>query len=619
MAYTLEEIQNFKGKYPKQLWYLALSEMWERFCFYGMRGMLVVFMVSQLTIDERSANLRYGAIQAFVYAFTFVGGLFADKILGFRKSLFWGGLLMIVGSFIIALSPKDFFYLGICFNIIGTGFFKPNISTMVGLLYKDGDNRRDAGFGLFYSGINLGAFLGGIIMIGLGKNVSWSLAFGATGIVMTISLIIFLFTRKTLGPIGLSPLSDNIPKTKKRAFEIVTYLGSLLTIPLILQMVTNTAYTDLFMYIIGPLVLIYLFFEMRKYSWLENKKLIAALIFIIFSVIFWAFFEQSGGSLSLFAYYNLNDVVFNVLRIDPNMVNNSANSIFVIIFSPIVGILWLWMNRKKVEPNSGVKFGLGFLFLALAFYVFYITIDFADSDGMTSLDIFTAAYLIITLGELCLSPIGLSLMTKLSPYKMQGLMMGMWFLASAYGQYAAGILGANMTVDNKSVAAMIPKNYESFSFILNESTIDNQQLNISGIIAHPSNINPKQTKEFIYQTTQLPIKFINNLNIQNSTLNDENKKETLKQIIEVDEATSIGELKNKKVFITSVTSFNNTNDTIHYGKEEREIYSVEQVSNIEKLISYTDGYRQLGIFALISGVVLLLLTPLIKKLMSGEK
>src|SRR5687767_8118160 len=151
MSNTLEEIQSFKGKYPKQLWYLFASEMWERFCFYGMRGMLTVFMVSQLAIDEKSANLRYGAIQAFVYAFTFVGGLFADKILGFRKSLFWGGLLMIIGSFIIALSPKELFYIGICFNIIGTGFFKPNISTMVGLLYKDGDARRDAGFGLFYS------------------------------------------------------------------------------------------------------------------------------------------------------------------------------------------------------------------------------------------------------------------------------------------------------------------------------------------------------------------------------------------------------------------------------------------------------------------------------------
>ncbi|HRE74585.1 MAG TPA: oligopeptide:H+ symporter, partial [Flavobacteriales bacterium] len=152
---TLEEIQNFEGKYPKQLWYLFLTEMWERFSFYGMRGMLTVFMVTQLMFPEKDANLKYGAIQAFVYAFTFIGGLFADKILGFKKSLFWGGSLMIIGSMILAFSPVDLFFIGISFTVIGTGFFKPNISTMVGALYKEGDSRRDAGFGLFYTGINL--------------------------------------------------------------------------------------------------------------------------------------------------------------------------------------------------------------------------------------------------------------------------------------------------------------------------------------------------------------------------------------------------------------------------------------------------------------------------------
>ena len=158
---NIEDIQNFKGKYPKQLWYLFFSEMWERFSFYGMRGMLVFFMVDQLLLNEVDANLQYGATQAFVYAFTFIGGIFADKILGFRKSLFWGGLLMIVGSFILALNPKEFFFIGIGFNIIGTGFFKPTISTIVGNLYKPGDSRTDAGFSLFYAGVNLGALLGG--------------------------------------------------------------------------------------------------------------------------------------------------------------------------------------------------------------------------------------------------------------------------------------------------------------------------------------------------------------------------------------------------------------------------------------------------------------------------
>lgn len=576
-------------------------------------------MVTQLTIDERSANLRYGAIQAFVYAFTFVGGLFADKILGFRKSLFWGGLLMIVGSLIIAVSPKEFFYLGICFNIIGTGFFKPNISTMVGALYKEGDPRRDAGFGLFYSGINLGAFLGGIIMIGLGKNYSWNLAFGTAGIVMTISLITFIFTQKTLGPIGLSPLNPDMPLPKKRVREIATYIGSLITIPLILQMVTNTQYTDLFMYIIGPVVLIFLFIEMRKYSSKEIKKLIAALIFIIFSIVFWAFFEQSGGSLSLFAYYNLHDTLLSTFRIDPNMINNSANSIFVIIFSPLIGILWLWMNKKKLEPNSGVKFGLGFLFLAIAFYVFYVTIDFSDSDGMTSLDIFTAAYLIITLGELCLSPIGLSLMTKLSPQKMQGLMMGMWFLASAYGQYAAGILGANMTVDNKSVTAMVPNDYDAFSFMLSHETKDQQQVTISGMVAYPKASKTRFTAANWQALKTGPGAFIEQSELQPMVSSGPLTRQSLLQAAGIAQ-TSSGEIVNSpKIFIADITGMNNTTDTTRFGKDERTIYSVEEVSNLEKLVSYTNGYKQLAWFALIAGVVLLALTPVIKKLMQGEK
>ncbi len=445
---TLEQIQDFKGKYPKQLWYLFFSEMWERFCFYGMRGMLTIFMVQQLMMKEDVANLQYGATQAFVYAFTFIGGLFADKILGFRKSLFWGGLLMITGSCILAFDPKTFFFLGISFSIIGTGFFKPNISTMVGALYKDKDGRRDAGFSLFYSGINIGALLGGYACISIAKNYSWNLAFGLAAIVMTISLITFLFTKKTMGPIGLSPIKPEEGKGKAW-YEYAVYIGSLVIIPIIMVMVAKTEYTDWFMYIIGPATLVYLFIEMRKYSIVEQKKLIAAWVFIVFSILFWAFFVQSGGSLSIFAANNLNDTVLGI-KLDPNGVNNAANSLFVIIFAPILGILWIWLNKRNAEPNTLIKFGLGFIFLALAFYTFYSTRFFASADGMTSLDVFTLAYFIITFGELCLSPIGLSIMTKLSPQKLQGVMMGMWFLASAYGQYVAGILGAGMVSPNEN-------------------------------------------------------------------------------------------------------------------------------------------------------------------------
>ena len=499
MNLTLEQIQDFKGKYPRQIWSLFFSEMWERFCFYGMRGMLVFFMISELKFGDQQANLQYGATQAFVYAFTFVGGLFADKILGFRKSLFWGGLLMIVGSLILAFEPHQFFFLGIAFTVVGTGFFKPNISTMVGKLYKSDDARRDAGFSLFYAGINLGALLGGYLCIAIGKgemlssvipeNKRWNVAFGLAAIVMVISLINFVFTQRRMGPIGLAPqkiLADGTKVALEKWKEYGVYVLSLIFVPLIMVMVSVPEYTDYFMWTVGPLTLIYLFYEMSKVNSSERKKLWAALVFIVFSILFWGIYEQSGGSLSIFAAKNLNKDLFGL---DPNGVNNSGGAFFIIFLAPLVGLLWVWLSKRRLEPNTLIKFGLGFIFLGLGYYVLFATKFFANLQGITSLNVFTIALLVITFGELCLSPIGLSIMTKLSTEKLQGMMMGMWFLASAYGQYVAGIIGANMAT------------------------------------------------------------------------------------------------------------------------------AKEGVSNMDALIAYTDGYKQLGIYALIAGVVLILISPMVKKLM----
>lgn len=503
MNLTLDQIQDFKGKYPRQIWSLFFSEMWERFCFYGMRGMLVFFMISELQLNEKEANLQYGATQAFVYAFTFVGGLFADKILGFRKSLFWGGVLMIVGSMILATNPHDYFFLGIAFTVVGTGFFKPNISTMVGKLYKNGDNRTDAGFSLFYAGINLGALLGGYLCIAIGKgemfaqlipeDKRWNVAFGLAAVVMVMSLINFIFTQRRLGPIGLQPLKllkngQQVAIEKWKEYGV--YVLSLIFVPLIMIMVAKPEYTDYFMYIVGPLTLIYLFYEMSLVEKTERNKLFAALIFIIFSIVFWGIYEQSGGSLSIFAAHNLNQ---DLLGLDPNGVNNSGGAFFILLVAVPIGLLWIWLSKKKLEPNTIIKFGLGFLFLGLGFYAIFATKFFANAEGVTSLSIFTIALFIITLGEMCLSPIGLSIMTKLSTEKLQGMMMGLWFLASAYGQYVAGLIGANMATAR------------------------------------------------------------------------------------------------------------------------------EDSSNIEKLAAYTEGYKDLGLYAVIAGIVLIAISPLVKKLMGGVK
>lgn len=444
---TIEKIQNFEGKYPKQLWYLFLVEMWERFCFYGMRGVLTYFMVDQLLLKDEAANLQYGAIQAFVYAFTFIGGIFADKILGFKKSLLFGGTVMILGNLLIAFSPSTLFYYGIAFSIIGTGFFKPNISSMVGELYHENDNRRDAGYGMFYAGINVGGLLGGALCIYLGKYYSWQWCFLSAAIVMFLGLITFLLTKKHLGPIGNSPLL-NLTTTNRKIREIAVYVGSLLSIPLIFLMVKNTDYTDYFMYTIGIIAILYFIVETVNLKNIAlQKKLIAAFLFIFFYFLFNAIYEQSGGSLSLFSKDNLDDSLL-FFHMDPNVVNNSSNTFFVIVLSPLIGLLWLWLGKKKIEPNTIVKFGIGFLFLGASFYIFYLTRFFASLEGIASLNVFTFAYLVTTVGELCLGPIGMSIITKLSPKRLFGMMMGLWFLASAFGQLAAGKLGAAMSNSN---------------------------------------------------------------------------------------------------------------------------------------------------------------------------
>jgi proton-dependent oligopeptide transporter, POT family len=592
-AEQLNEIRNFKGKYPKQLWLLGLSEMWERFCFYGMRGMLTVFMVERLLMPKPDANLKYGAIQAFVYTMAFVGGLFADKILGFRKSIFWGGLLMIVGSFTIAFAPEDLFYIGTSISIVGTGFFKPNISSMVGTLYHDGDARRDAGFGLFYSGINIGALLGGVLCIKMANMYSWNLAFSLAGIVMIISLVIFVFTQRTLGPIGLSPLKDKPGMTpgKRSMIEVFVYLGSLIVIPFILILIENSAYSDMFMYIVGPATLLYLLFEMMRSTPGERKKLIAALIFILFSIVFWAFFEQSGGSLSLFARYHLDHKLLGV-TIDSNEVNNSSNSLFVIAFSPLLGLLWIWLNKRGWEPNTVVKFGLGFLFLAAAFYVFFYMRMFASPDGITSLNIFTLAYLVITVGELCLSPIGLSIMTKLSPARLVGVMMGMWFLASAYGQYTAGILGAGMasTGEYRIGTSRPPV----------DPTVDQSR---TVIWADTAKVKAEFQKMDVGFTTT------------------EGDTSDLKW---VGNATTKAKVNAKGDTLSWMASdvANDGSETfvlpLSLAKRSDVEVVIEPVS-IERLQCYTDGYRMLAIYALVCGVLLIGISPLVRKLMGDVK
>lgn len=509
---TLEQIQNFKGKYPKQLWYLFLIEMWERFTFYGMRALLGLYISHLiLTADYRPAdqakkeeaiqkyaternekldedhpmffietsvqkfkddaeaisNKRYGTIQAFIYAMAFLGGLFADKLFGFRRSIFWGGTLMAIGTFLMAIPGSAAFYAGVSILIVGNGFFKPNISTMVGSLYKEGDPRRDAGFSLFYSGINIGAVLSGLTIAYIGTSISWSLGFALAGVCMLFGLGIFIFTQRSLGPIGLPPAPE---KLKEKVLGLprgfVFYVLSLLLIPVFFvfvyfpldfdlgETIGTISLTDIIFLLAAIITSGYVIYQIRTAaSREEGRKLTVAAVLILFSVVFWSFFEQGGGSLNFFAVGNVSSHGLNMTQ-----VNNTINGLWVVLLAPVVGLLWLYLNKKSKEPNMIVKFGYGFIFLGLGFLVFFASRFLATDDGMTPLWTFLGAYLVITIGELCLSPIGLSMVTKLSPSRLHGVMMGTWFLASAYGQYGAGAIGAALAKGDGTVEN--PTNYQ---------------------------------------------------------------------------------------------------------------------------------------------------------------
>lgn len=475
---TIDEIQSFKGKYPKQLYLLFMTEMWERFTFYGMRALLILFMTSGYSFpkfEDAKANLTYGAYQALVYTMPVFGGMLADRLMGFRRAIVWGGILMVLGNFTLAIPHNIWaFYLGMGFIVVGNGFFKPNISSIVGNLYRPDDPRRDGGFSLFYMGINIGAFLGSLLCGWIGQAYSWHLGFGLAGVFMILGLIVFATSQKKLGPIGLPPVTPHkdqivmgdmadIPQDNRmEAFitvgndkarkqkEMLVFVLSILAIPafsilLYYYKVMGTVFVPF-----GLLALGYIIYLAGKETLEARLKIFAALVLTIFSILFWGFYEQGGGSLNLFADRNVNMNFFG-LHLSSAAVNNSVNPVWVILLSPVFGYLWIALANKRLEPNSPIKFSLGLLLLGLSFYIF-VWAGHGAVDGKISLGMFVLGYFVMSCGELCLSPIGLSMITKLSPAKMVGLMMGVWFLASACGQYVAGIIGTLMALPKEDVA-----------------------------------------------------------------------------------------------------------------------------------------------------------------------
>jgi POT family proton-dependent oligopeptide transporter len=465
---TTTEHAIIENRHPKQLYLLFFTEMWERFSFYGMKALLLAYMVTQLKFDEPKGYAILGSYAALVYTMPMFGGMLADKFLGYRKSILFGGILMVIGHLTLAVPQGWSFFYGMAFIICGNGFFKPNISSLVGTLYKNNDPRKDSAFSIFYMGINLGAMAGGVLCGYVGQQINWHYGFGLAGLFMILGLIVFYMGKKGLGDKGLPPQTGLL---NKKIFgrlnrEIIIYAGTLSIIPFVVFLFHVYEAMDWIMLGLGLLSLIYILYIAFKLEREAKFKLLAAIVMIVISILFWAFAEQYSGSLNLFAMRNV-DMNFFGINLPPLSVNNFLPAFWIIALSPVFAWLWPWLSKRGKEPSTPLKFALSFIFLGIGFYIFYLGCKFSSSTGLISLFTFVVAYAAIECGELCISPIGLSMVTKLAPIKIVGMVMGIWFLASAIGEFLAGKIGSLMSVPEAVVNDPV-KSLPYYADILNK-------------------------------------------------------------------------------------------------------------------------------------------------------
>ena len=435
---------------------LFFTEMWERFSYYGGRALIILFMTASIAegglgMDAATAAPIYGIYVAAVYLFAMPGGWVADRLIGQRNSVWWGGILIAAGNFSLATPGTLFFYSGLCLIVLGTGLLKPNVSAIVGDLYPEGGARRDAGFSIFYMGINIGAFIAPLICGYLGESINWHLGFAAAGIGMTLGLIQYRYGFKFLGNAGA--LKDEARDTRSQALRMaglgmaaVVALAALLywlTSSGILNLTIQNAAQATGVIILGVAVLF--FASVLAFGHLESieKKRVVVIFFLfIGAAIFWAGFEQAASSLNLFADQRTDRVIFGWEA--PTSWLQAVNPLFIISLAPVFAWLWVWLGTR--DPSIPVKFGLGLVLLGMGFFVVawaasYTTPEMAESSALgVSPAWLIATYFLHTCGELCLSPVGLSSITKLSPPKYVGQMMGTWFLGAALGNLIAGLV-----------------------------------------------------------------------------------------------------------------------------------------------------------------------------------
>lgn len=421
--------------HPKGLLYLFFAELWERFSFYGMRALLVLYMTKHLLYSDNMSFGVYAAYMSLVYVTPLIGGILADKILGFRKAILLGGVLMALGHFLLTFETPIFFYGSLALIIVGNGFFKPNISSFVGNLYAQGDSRRDAGFTIFYMGINIGGAIAPLACAWFAETYGWHYGFILAGFGMLLGLFVFnsgiksnVFQNK--GLVSNPTLYNATFFGIKKGNLIIA--AAFLAVPIFALIVRFHQFESYLVWVVSIFLLGYIGYILKHVTKKEKQRLLVAVYFTVLYTLFSAIFEQAGSSLTLFADRNVNLVGMNAAG------TNSINSGFIILLAIPFSMLWTYLSKIQKNPNSVIKFGLGLLFLGLGFVIFGMSANQVDSFAKTPMLYLVVGYLVLTIGELFLSPIGLSKMTELSPLKYVSFIMGVWFSANFYGHFFAG-------------------------------------------------------------------------------------------------------------------------------------------------------------------------------------
>ena len=641
--------------HPRALFALFMVELWERFSYYGMRAILVLYMTSELinggfAFDDAKAYGIYGAYGALVYLTPIIGGYFADKMMGFRKAIVWGALLMAAGQFTLFMDNQTTFFIGLALLVVGNGFFKPNISSMIGKFYPEGDPRRDGAFTIFYMGINIGAFLTPLTCGAIGEIEGWRWGFLAAGIGMLLGYFIFKWaqTKEFYEEYGLKPEGADDVVMLGMNSKVLPYAATVLLIVIAWVLLKNDDVVDVMLLIVGGSVLAYLLYSSTKYEETQKHRIWVIVILLLFTTVFWTFFELAGSAMNLFTFRNVNRNLANGSELTTTFFQ-SINPFFIMVFAPIYSWMWIKLAQAKKEPAAPYKFAVGLVLLGLGFLALTLGKGAAVA-GLIPVFFLVMLYLLHTLGELALSPVGLSMVTKLAPVKIVALLMGIWFLSSSIAHQAGKHIARFTAVEEAKILVS-----ESLQSCMDDEILKNavkeefflDWLNDNTKVKR-GDVNPCQkyltngtdSTEFMLCRDPQPLErslirpsFVQFLNEKaGGSKTYQVGKIQFKEAKEKAEKLKNEDVRNEKLeesyvsFLTTSSEYSDPNNVKILPRLEA-LPILDQTASGKVVVCLRQDslglalsvFRQLGLFAIGCGVLLFLLGPIIARWMHGIK